>query len=103
MEPDRPLSVSFALATASGSSSNGITATTGPNTSSRQIRVAGSSTVTTDGGTQNPSPPGVEPANATSTSSRYAVTLAFCWAEISGPISDDSSLGSSTRSAATAG
>ena len=70
IEPDRPYSVSLAFATASASSSNGITATTGPKTSSRQIRVAGSSTVTTDGGTQKPSPSGVEPANATSTSSR---------------------------------
>ena len=41
IEPDRPYSVSLASATASSSSSKGITATTGPNTSSRQIRLVG--------------------------------------------------------------
>ena len=70
IEPDRPYSVSLALATASASSSNGITATTGPNTSSRQIRVAGSSTVTTLGASHQPAPSGFDPAKATSTSSR---------------------------------
>ena len=70
IDPDRPYSESLASSTACASSSNGITATTGPKTSSRQIRAPGSSVVTTLGGTQKPSPPGVDPANATSTSSR---------------------------------
>ena len=59
--------MSLASSTACASSSNGITATTGPKTSSRQIRRGGSSVTTTVGGTQKPSPPGVVPANATST------------------------------------
>ena len=103
IDPDSPYSVSLAFATASASSSKGMTATTGPKTSSRQIRVAGSSTVTTDGGSQKPGPPGADPANATSTSSRYSDTDAFWPAEINGPISLDSSLGSRTRSPSTAG
>ena len=41
IEPDRPYSVSLASRTASSSSSNGITATTGPNTSSRHTRSCG--------------------------------------------------------------
>ena len=52
MEPDRPYSVSLASATASASSANGSTATTGPKTSSRQIRCSGESASTTDGGSQ---------------------------------------------------
>jgi hypothetical protein len=34
IEPDKPYGVSFAIAIASASSSNGVTVTTGPNTSS---------------------------------------------------------------------
>jgi hypothetical protein len=69
-EPDRPYSVSFAIAIASSSVSNGMTATTGPNTSSRQTASAVSRGSTTVGATQKPSLSGAEPANATSTSLR---------------------------------
>ena len=66
IEPDRPYSVSLASATASSSSSNGITATTGPKTSSRQIRVVGSSA--SHDRRRHPAArrrPGVLPVNAT--------------------------------------
>src|SRR6476619_2507077 len=95
IEPDRPYSVSLALATASASSSNGSTATTGPNTSSRQIRCSADSASTTVGGTQKPGPSGAGPVNATSTSSTYPCTTDLCCAEISGPISLALSDGSS--------
>ena len=65
IEPDSPYSVSLASAIASSSSSKGITATTGPNTSSRQIGSAVSCDSTTVGGSQQPGPSGAEPANAT--------------------------------------
>ena len=52
IEPDRPYSVSLASRIASASSSNGITATTGPNTSSRQIRSCALRGSTTVGGYQ---------------------------------------------------
>src|SRR5271170_3256077 len=61
IEPDSPSGVSFAIATASASSSNGVTVTTGPNTSSvyaGSSRGTGASTV---GGYQNPGPDGVCP------------------------------------------
>ena len=70
MDPERPYSVSLASRTASSSPSKGITATTGPKTSSRHTGAAVSSVSTTVGGTQNPSESGAEPANATSTPSR---------------------------------
>ena len=52
IEPERPYSVTFAFATASASSSNGITDTTGPNTSSRQIGSSVDDDSATVGGTQ---------------------------------------------------
>jgi hypothetical protein len=70
MDPDRPYSVSLAIDTASASSSNGSTATTGPKISSRQIRCSVDSASMTVGGTQKPAPSGAEPVNATSTSCR---------------------------------
>ncbi len=66
MEPDRPYSVSLAIRTASASSSNGTTLTTGPKISSVNARSwcdPGSSTV---GGNQNPGPSGTLPRKATS-------------------------------------
>ena len=65
IDPDRPYSVSLASATASSSSSNGITATTGPNTSSRQTASSVDFDSTTVGGSQKPSPSGPSPVNAT--------------------------------------
>src|SRR6476619_1399549 len=52
IDPDRPYSVSLASLIASASSSKGSTATTGPNTSSRQIRSSGPRGSTTVGGYQ---------------------------------------------------
>ena len=51
IEPDSPYAVSFALATASASSSKAMTATTGPKTSSRQTRSCVPLGRTTVGGT----------------------------------------------------
>ena len=61
IEPDRPYSVSLASATACSSSSNGITATTGPKTSSRHTASSVDVDSTTVGGSQNPSPSGRSP------------------------------------------
>src|ERR1700722_17094460 len=64
IEPDSPYGVSLAIATASASSSNGVTVTTGPNTSSvyaGSSRPTGASTV---GGYQNPGPEGACPRKA---------------------------------------
>src|SRR6185369_4816438 len=66
IEPDRPYSVSLASRTASASSSNGSTETTGPKISSRQCRSLASCANRTVGGNQKPLPPGAEPVNATS-------------------------------------
>ncbi len=66
MEPDSPYSVSLALATASASSSKGMTATTGPKTSSRHTGSWPEVASTTVGGTQKPGPSGAEPVKATS-------------------------------------
>src|SRR3712207_4492259 len=54
IEPDRPYSVSWASRPASASSSNGSTATTGPNTSSRHTGSSVERGSTTVGGYQNP-------------------------------------------------
>src|SRR5689334_19504151 len=64
IEPDNPYSVSFAIATASASSSNGRTATTGPKTSCRQTGSSAERGRTTVGGYQNPGPVGAPPRNA---------------------------------------
>ena len=87
IDPDSPYSVSLAIATASASSTNGSTASTGPNTSSRQTLLAA---------VCRPVPPGAQPVarpgghvpgerdlrlvGSRSTGSRWP-------AEISGPIS----------------
>ena len=52
IDPDSPYSVSLASATASSSSSNGITATTGPKTSSRHTASSVDPDSTTVGGSQ---------------------------------------------------
>src|SRR5687768_11328454 len=103
MEPDSPNSLSLASCTASASSRNGITATTGPKTSSRQMRWSTESASTTVGGNQKPLPTGALPVNATSTSSTNPWTVVRCSAEMSGPISLDLSAGSSTLMPFTAG
>src|SRR6476646_1544104 len=104
MEPDRPYSVSLAMRTASASSSNGTTATTGPNTSSVRTRSDCASGSTTVGGYQNPGPSGCVPVNATLVDgSTNEATRSRCAAEINGPISVDSSPGSPTRTPRTAG
>ena len=69
MEPDRPYSESLASRTASSSSSNARTDTTGPKISSRQCRSAPVWDSRTVGGYQKPGPDGQEPRNATSESS----------------------------------
>src|SRR5688572_19150915 len=69
MEPDRPYSVSLARRTASSSSSNARTDTTGPKISSRQCRSAPVRDSSTVGGYQKPAPEGQEPRKATSESS----------------------------------
>ena len=65
MDPDRPYSVSLASAIASSSSSNGITATRGPKTSSRHTGSWVERDSTTVGGNHHPGPSGAEPVNAT--------------------------------------
>ncbi len=65
MEPDSPYSVSLASATAWSSSSKGITATTGPNTSSRHTGSSVDRDSTTVGGSHQPGPSGAGPVNAT--------------------------------------
>src|SRR3989442_11590665 len=66
IEPDSPYGVSLASATASASSRNGRTDTTGPKTSSRQCGSLPSCASRTVGGYQNPAPSGQLPRNATS-------------------------------------
>ena len=61
IDPDRPYGVSLAMAMASASSSKGTTATTGPNTSSRNSALSGSAGATTVHGNQNPGPLGALP------------------------------------------
>ena len=67
MDPERPYAVSLAFRTASSSSSNGITATTGPKISSCHTASSVPRGSTTVAGYQNPSPPGQSPRKATST------------------------------------
>ena len=103
--------MSLASATASASSSNGSTATTGPNTSSRQTGSAVERGSTTVGGYQNPGPAGALPRNATSTGAPPASappstkprTLSRWPALISGPMSTSGCAGDPTRSPVTAG
>src|ERR687888_1191213 len=63
IEPERPYGVSFAIRTASASSSNGITAATGPNTSSRATRSSFVASTSVHGN-QKPGADGVSPRNA---------------------------------------
>src|SRR5438552_1447566 len=56
---------SSAIATASASSENGVTVTTGPNTSSVYAGSSGPTGASTVGGYQNPGPEGACPRNAT--------------------------------------
>src|SRR5271170_4814936 len=103
-EPDRPYGVSLANRTASASSSKGITTTTGPKISSVAARSFGLTGASTVGGYQLPGPSGQDPRKATGASSgTKEATLSFCAGEISGPISDASSVGSPTTTPATAG
>jgi hypothetical protein len=65
IEPDSPYGVSLAISTASASSENGVTVTTGPNTSSVYARSSGPTGASTVGGYQNPGPEGACPRKAT--------------------------------------
>src|SRR6201995_3240143 len=91
------------MATASASSANGVTVTTGPNTSSvyaGSSRLTGASTV---GGDQNPGPDGAWPRKATGASDGTKdATCERCAAEISGPISVAAEEGSPTATPCTA-
>ncbi len=60
IEPESPYGVSFAIATASASSANGISAATGPNTSSRAIRSSFDASTSVHGN-QKPGPSGTSP------------------------------------------
>ena len=87
--------MSFAIRIASASSSNGITAATGPKTSSRAIRSSFDASTSVHGN-QKPGPSGVSPWKRLETPSRKTPTVARCSALISGPISVSSSAGSPT-------
>src|SRR5882724_10296343 len=92
------------MATASASSVNGVTVTTGPNTSSVYAGSSGRTGASTVGGYQNPGPEGAWPRNATGASEgTYEATCDRCAAEISGPISVFSEDGSTTTRSRTAG
>src|SRR6266851_1808275 len=92
------------MATASASSSNGVTVTTGPNTSSVYAGSSGRTGASTVGGYQCPGPEGAWPRNATGApEGTYDATCARCAAEISGPISVAAEAGSPTATPFTAG
>src|SRR5690348_18437722 len=91
------------MATASASSENGVTVTTGPNTSSVYAGSSGRTGASTVGGYQYPGPSGAWPRNATGASGgTYEATCDRCAAEISGPISGFSEAGSPTATPRTA-
>ena len=94
-EPDRPYGVSLARRTASASSAKGMTAATGPNTSSRATRSLFFAS-TSVGGNQKPGPLGAEARNKGVPSTNDA-TLSRWLEEISGPISVFESSGLPTR------
>src|SRR6185437_10400062 len=97
IDPERPYGVSLAIAIASASSENGVTVTTGPNTSSVYARSSDPTGASTVGGYQNPGPEGACPRNATGApSGTYEATCERCAAEISGPISVAADAGSPT-------
>src|SRR5690349_15718657 len=81
-----------------------MTTTTGPKTSSRATGSPGSTGASTVGGYHQPGPSGADPRNATGASSgTYDATFSRCSAEISGPISAPSVIGSTTLTPLTAG
>src|SRR6266516_3886162 len=88
---------------ASASSSKGITAATGPNTSSVLTGSSGLAGAITVGGNQKPAPAGQLPRRAADPSGTYEATRARCSAEIRGPISVPSAAGSPTCKPRTAG
>src|SRR5918997_4513110 len=95
--------VSLASAIASASSRNGTTTATGPKISSTTAREPRSTGHRTVGGNQNPGPSGALPRIATGASSGTNEATVSNWpAEISGPISVESSTGSPTLIASTA-
>src|SRR6266567_3828475 len=94
-DPDRPYGVSLASRTASASSANGMTAATGPNTSSRATRSLFFAS-TSVGGNQYPRPLGAEARNSGVPSTNEATFVRWP-AEISGPISVFESSGLPTR------
>ena len=104
IDPESPYSVSLAIRTASASSSNGTTASTGPKISSRNTRESGDG-VSTVGGNHQPGPSGAVPRKATraSSSARKPATESRCAAETSGPIRVPSSHGSPQAKSRTAG
>ena len=67
IEPERPYGVSFAIRIASASSAKGITAATGPKTSSRAIRSSFVASTSVHGN-QKPAPSGAEPRKSGSPS-----------------------------------
>src|ERR1700759_3848679 len=92
------------MATASASSPNGVTVTTGPNTSSVYAGSSGRTGASTVGGYQYPGPSGAWPRKATGApSGTYEATCDRCAAEISGPISVAAEAGSPTTRPRTAG
>ena len=91
------------MATASASSENGVTVTTGPNTSSVYAGSSGRTGASTVGGYQYPGPEGAWPRKATGApSGTYEATCDRCAAEISGPISVAAEAGSPTTTPRTA-
>ncbi len=98
IEPESPYGVSFAMRIASASSSNGMTAATGPKTSSRATRSSFVASTSVHGN-QKPGPAGVSPWKNVSPSTNDE-TVSRCAAEISGPISVSDDSGSPTRIAA---
>src|SRR5580704_8487488 len=91
------------MATASASSENGVTVTTGPNTSSVYAGSSGRTGASTVGGYQYPGPSGAWPRKATGASDgTYEATCDRCAAEISGPISVAAAAGSPTTRLRTA-
>ncbi len=96
--------MSLARRTASPSSSKGMTTTTGPKISSTAARSAGSTGASTVGGNQFPGPSGHAPRTATGEPSGTKEATVSRWsAEISGPISVVSCVGSPTLTPLTAG
>src|SRR5256885_16769411 len=92
------------MATASASSENGVTVTTGPNTSSVYAGSSGRTGASTVGGYQNPGPSGACPRNATGApAGTYEATWSRCAAEISGPISVAAEAGAPSPEALAAG